>query len=139
MKHVWETTERNYKLVLKKWHQDTGGGSGLATLFEGWSDRKLDKDNVDIDDYDHSNRGARPPILFVGYCTQTVPYFTVIHLWDKKSDYLLSSRYDPLVIGQVEIVVTISSSQESVARSGSVSSAKSASVSTPMGCSESFK
>ena len=48
----------------------------------------------------------------------------VIHLWDKKSDYLLFSRHDRLVIGRGEIGSTITSSEESVTRSRSVSPTK---------------
>ena len=44
-----------YKIVLKDWHSDTGGGFGLSTMFEGWSDEKLDKFNVDVEIYDHTN------------------------------------------------------------------------------------
>ena len=69
--------------MLKRWHKDTGGEVGLATLFEGWSDTKLEKYDADIDEYDHSNRGGRPSILFAGYCSQKYPYLTVIHIWDK--------------------------------------------------------
>ena len=65
--HIWETTERNYKLLLKIYHKDTGGGLGLDTLFEGQSDTKPDKYDVDMDEYNLSNRGGRPSILFAGY------------------------------------------------------------------------
>lgn len=56
--------------MLKKWHKDTGDRPGLATLLKGWSDAKLDKYDVNIDEYDHSNCGSRPSILFAGYCTK---------------------------------------------------------------------
>ena len=39
-----------------------------------------------------------PAILFQGYCTQRVPYLTCIHLWDRRVEYSLSSRHDPLKI-----------------------------------------
>ena len=37
-----------------------------------------------------------------GYCSQKIPFLTVIFLWDKNVDFLLSSRHDPLKIGQGE-------------------------------------
>ena len=37
-----------------------------------------------------------------GYCPQKIPFLTVIFLWDKHVDFLLSSRHDPLKIGQDE-------------------------------------
>ena len=89
----------NYKAVLKEWHKGTGGGSGLATEFEGWSDAKLQRYDIDIDNYDHTDVSSRPAVLINGYCKQRIPYLTAIHLWDKSSDYLLSSRHDPLIIG----------------------------------------
>ena len=44
----------------------------------------------------------RLAIQFSGYTKHSVPYITIVHLWDKASDYLLSSRHDPLKIGTGE-------------------------------------
>ena len=37
--------------------------------------------------------------MMEGYCPQRVPFLTVIFLSDKKVDFLLSSRHDPISIG----------------------------------------
>ena len=91
-----------YKGVLKDWFKGTGGGSGLCTEFEGWNDEKLERFDVDLDTYDHTDIASRPAVLINGYCKQRIPYLTAIHLWDKVSDYLLSSRHDPVKIGRGE-------------------------------------
>ena len=70
----------------EKWYKDTGGGSGLITFYEGWTNSKLENYNVDIDSYNHINYSSKPLIL-----------------WDKKSEYLLSSRHDPLNIWRGEL------------------------------------
>ena len=88
-----------YKKVLKYWYKGTGGGLGESSLFEGWSDEKLEKYNIISDEYDHTNIKTQPVILLNGYCGHRTPYLTIVHLRDKKYDYLLSSRYDPLYIG----------------------------------------
>ena len=75
-----------YKAVLKKWHKGTGGGSGLATEFEEWIDAKLEKYNIDLENYDHTDVVTRPAVLINGYCKKRIPYLTVIHLWGKCSD-----------------------------------------------------
>ena len=90
-------------MTSTRWHyKGTGGGGRLSTEFEGWNDEKLDKYNIDLDTYDHTNIGSRPAVLINGYCNNRVPYLTAIHLWDKASDYLLSSRHDPVRIGRGE-------------------------------------
>ena len=80
-----------------------------------------------MDNYDHTNRSSRPSILFAGYCLQKTPYLTVIYLCDKKSDYLLSLRHDPLNVGRGKIGVTNSITGYSLEMSsaGSISPAKS--------------
>ena len=99
VKHVWDTTQVKYKAVLKNWFKGTGGGSGDRTLVEGRSDGKLDKYQIDVNTYDHTDIKIRPAVLFQGYCRDKVPYLTVINLWDEKVDFLLSSRHDPIKIG----------------------------------------
>ena len=42
---------------------------------------------------------TRPAVLIHGYCKNRTPFLTLIHLWDRQSDYLLSSRHDTLMIG----------------------------------------
>jgi len=54
IKYIWETTHSNYKKVLKNWYKSTGGSSGESSMFEGWSNEKLDAYNVDVDTYDHT-------------------------------------------------------------------------------------
>ena len=99
MKHIWDTTHVLYKAVLKNWFKGTGGGSGDSSLFEGWSDEKLEKYDIDPDTYDHTNIATRPAVMMERYCHQKVPFLTVIFMWDKKVDFLLSSRHDPITIG----------------------------------------
>ena len=72
-----------YKVVLKDWHKGTGGGPGLITEFEGWSDAKLERYGVDLDIYNHTDVSKRPAILINKYCKQRTPYITMVHLWDK--------------------------------------------------------
>ena len=57
-----------YKGVLKDWFKGTGGGSGLCTEFEGWNDEKLERFDVDLDTYDHTDIASRPTVLINGYC-----------------------------------------------------------------------
>ena len=91
-----------YKEVLFDWFKGTGGGSGAATMFEGWSDEKLQHFNIDVDNYDHTDVANRPAVLIESYGKQKIPFLTVIRLWDQKSDYLLSSKHDPLQLGSGE-------------------------------------
>ena len=91
-----------YKEVLFDWFKGTGGGSGAATMFEGWSDEKLEYFDIDIDSYDHTDVANRPAVMIESYAKQKTPFLTVIHLWDQMSDYLLSSKHDPLNLGTGE-------------------------------------
>ena len=63
MKHVWETTHQIYKTFLSDWYKETGGGSGISTLFGGWLDEKLNKYNIDSDEYDHTDVANCPATL----------------------------------------------------------------------------
>ena len=119
---MWDTTHALYKKVLKDWFKGTCGGSGDSTFFEGWSDEKLTKYDINPGDYDHTDVGARPAILIQGYCTQRIPYLTIIHLWDKMGDYLLSSRHDPLSIGMGEPGISTDSAMSSLTGAGGKSS-----------------
>ena len=91
-----------YKEVLFDWFKGTGGGSGAATMFEGWSDDKLKHFDIDIDNYDHTDVANKPAVMLESYGKQKSPFLTVIYLWDKMSDYLLSSKHDPLKLGNGE-------------------------------------
>ena len=91
-----------YKKVLYIWLKGTGSGSGVTTMFEGWSDDKLKHFDIDIDNYDHTDVANRSAVLMESYGKQKTPFLTVIHLWDKMSDYLLSSNHDPLQLGPGE-------------------------------------
>ena len=44
-----------YKEVLYLWFKGNGGGSGVTTMFEGWSDEKLEHFDIDIETYDHTD------------------------------------------------------------------------------------
>ena len=68
----------------------TGGGSGDSTLFEDWSKEKLNKYDIDVQTYDHTNVHNRPSILIDSY-TKRRKYLSIFYLWDELTDYLLSS------------------------------------------------
>ena len=91
-----------YKEVLYLWFKGNGGGSGVTTMFEGWSDEKLEHFDIDIETYDHTDVSSRPAVLIEGYAKQKAPFLIVAHMWDKMSEYLLSSCHNPLVIGTGE-------------------------------------
>ena len=38
--HIFKTTHKQYKDILKDWFKGTGGGSGLASQFETWDVEK---------------------------------------------------------------------------------------------------
>ena len=103
MKHVWETTNLSYKTALKEWLKGIGGGPGIDAAFQTWDDDKMDRYNIDLDTYDHTNVASRPIVLFDNYTRNKIPYLTVIRMWDKVSDYLLSAKHDPLTIGSGEV------------------------------------
>ena len=103
VKHLWETTNVMYKAALKEWNKGTGGGPGIDAAFQSWDDEKLEKYNVDVNTYDHTDIASRPTVLFQFYTNKKVPFLTVVRMWDKLSDYLLSSKHDPLSIGSGEI------------------------------------
>ena len=68
-----------YKTVLKDQHSGTGGGFGLSTIFEEYSDVDLDKFDVDVETYDHINIETRPVVIIAGYCKHRTPCLTIIH------------------------------------------------------------
>ena len=103
-----------YKAVLNKWHKGTCGGPGLSIYLESWSTEKLDRYNIDLNQYDHTIVINRPAILFDKYHNDNRKlYLTIIHLWDNISHNLLSSRYDPFQIKGGEIGVDDSSGNNS--------------------------
>ena len=69
-----------YTTVLKLWYKGTGGGSGISTIFEGWSDEKLERHDVDLEIYDHEELSTRPAVLTHNYTKNQTPFITVIHL-----------------------------------------------------------
>ena len=71
-------------------------------MFEGWSDENLEYCYIDIDNYDHTDVANRPDVIIEAYAKQKTPFLTVIHLWNTMSDYLLSSKHDPLQLGTGE-------------------------------------
>ena len=52
IKSVYQATMIEYKGCLKLLNQGTGGGYGLDTIFETWSEEKLSKYKMD-EEYDH--------------------------------------------------------------------------------------
>ena len=70
-------------------------------MFESWSEEKMNKFDIDLTVYDHTDVTNRPAILMDGY-TKKEPYLTVIYMWDKVHDLILSSKYDPLKKGRGE-------------------------------------
>ena len=111
-----------YKAALKEWNKGTGGGPGIDAAFQSWDDDKLDKYDVDMETYDHTNIASRPTVLFQCYSKCKVPFLTVIRMWDKLSDYLLSSKHDPLSIGSGEIGFNDDNKNPPTSSSSSVSS-----------------
>lgn len=78
IKSVYQTTIHEYKEYLKIWNQGTGGGSGLDTMFETWSEEKLFKYHID-EDYDHTIVTECHSILMEGY-TKKKKYLTCIFM-----------------------------------------------------------
>ena len=117
---MYNTTLTEYKGVLNKWFKGTGGGSGLAVHLESWSDAKLEKYNINIDNYDHTDVSNRPAILFDKYHNDShKPYLTIIHLWDAATHNLLSSRYDPFCVKGSEVGMLENDSEDSSLTSSS--------------------
>ena len=116
MEKVYRTTLHEYKVVLRDWYAGTGGGSGDSSMFQDWSEEKLNKYDVDPKIYDHSNVKERPSILMDNYAKKK-KYITMIFLWDELKDLILASKYDPLQIGIGE--AGLSRDGDSTARSKS--------------------
>ena len=106
-----------YKECLSNWNKGTGGGSGLASKFETWSDDKLNKYDIDPSIYDHTDVQNRPSILMEGY-TKNKMYLTVMYMWDEKMDFILSAKYDPLRLGRGEAGLGREDTNEDVSMSG---------------------
>ena len=88
--------------MLHLWFLGTGGGSGESSMFETWSQEKLDRWDINPQVYDHINVESRPSILIDRY-TKHKKYLTMIFLWDEKKDYILASKYNSLKIGEGEV------------------------------------
>ena len=73
---VYRTVLTEYKAMLYKWYKGTGGGLGDKTMFQDWSEEKLDRYDVIAEDYDHSNVKDRPSVLIDNYSKKK--YLTVI-------------------------------------------------------------
>ena len=91
IKSVYTTTLHEYKECLSNWNKGTGGGSGLASKFETWSDDKLNKYDIDPSIYDHTDVKNRPSILMEGY-TKNKMYLNVMYMWDEKNGFYLISK-----------------------------------------------
>ena len=70
-------------------------------MFETWSDENLNKYDINVAEYDHTNVKERPPV-FIDWYVKTKKYLKVIFLWDEKIHFMVSSKYEPLVIGHGE-------------------------------------
>ena len=105
-KKVYETTMTEYKAILNLWFEGTGGGSGETSMFQSWSEEKLDKYDIDPTIYDHTDISSRPSILIDGYAKHK-KYLTMIFLWDERKDYILASKYNPINIGMGEAGIPI--------------------------------
>ena len=57
-----------------------GGKDDQSTLFEHWDIAKLDKYNIDLDDYDHTDIAEKPIILIDNYHNRKNPYLAMIYL-----------------------------------------------------------
>jgi len=117
IKNVYATTLTEYKEYLSNWNKGTGGGLGLSSKFETWSQDKLDKYDIDPTIYDHTNVKNRPSILMEGY-TKKKMYLTVMFMWDKKLEFILSAKYDPLKIERGEDGLAREENNEDVSMSG---------------------
>ena len=106
VKKVYETTMTEYKAILNLWFEGTGGGSGETSMFQSWSEEKLDKYDIDPTVYDHTDISSRPSILIDGYAKHK-KYLTMIFLWDERKDYILASKYNPINIGMGEAGIPI--------------------------------
>ena len=139
IKQVYYTCLAEYKECLVNWYKGTGGGSGLDNMFESWSDEKKNKFDIDLAVYDHTDISNRPVILMDGY-TKKKPYLTVIYMWDKVKDLILSAKYDPLKKGRGEaglrrdtddMSITSTLSSGGVSKCSRKSSSRSSSTSRP--------
>lgn len=103
-----------YKTILNSWHKGTGGGPGLYIYFQTWSHDKLNKYDIDLENYDHTEVGKRPPILFDNYINNPVkkPQLTIIYLWDHISHNQLSSKFDPFSLNDGEVGCNVPSNDD---------------------------
>ena len=67
MQTVYNTTITEYTALLHQWHKGNAGGLGLNIYFETWSDEKLNRYNIYLDDYDHTNVASRLALLIENY------------------------------------------------------------------------
>ena len=87
--------------MLNLWLSGTGGDFSELSMFETWSQEKLDRWDINLRVYDHTNVEIRPSILIDEYAKHK-KYLTMIFLWNKKKDYILASKYNSLKIGEGE-------------------------------------
>ena len=71
-------------------------------MFKNWSEKKLNRRNIDPDVYNHTHVRESSPILINGYAKKK-KYSTTIFLCNEKKYYLLTLNCDPLVIGNGEV------------------------------------
>ena len=102
MKNIWDTTLAQYRILLNNWFKGTGGGSGLETMFESWSDEQFEKFGINRDEYDHTNIATRNPIFASLYDDNNSPFLTFIFMHDSANGHMLSSKYQPLASDQGE-------------------------------------
>ena len=102
IKNIWDTTIPMYKSLLTNWYKGTGGGPGLTSMFESWSDEQFDRFGIQKDNYDHTNIKSRHPIMASLYDDNYSPYLTFIFMHDSAHGNMLCSKYEPLATSRGE-------------------------------------
>ena len=95
------------------------------TEFETWDSEKFEKHGIDLDAHDHQDVKSRPPILMHLCQKQREPYITFIHACDQRSQGLLSSKHEKLIIGNDEAGVGSPEKSDDTPSSVTVSSSSS--------------
>ena len=78
-KNNFDNTMIQFRGMITKWFLWTGGGDGRSALFKHWDEAKLDKYDINPDEYDHTNMAERPIILIDNYHNHNNLYLTIIY------------------------------------------------------------
>lgn len=68
----------------------------MDTEFESRNDGKFERDEINSENYDHTDIESCPTILFHLCAKQRQPFLT--YMWDGKSEWILFSKYVPMKI-----------------------------------------